>query len=163
MATIWDADLMIYLASHLNELRERGDNDLSPTIRLLPGDLLRRICWGVSGLVTKHRGQGSRARHLCWPDLPGQQRQRSPPNGRDRCSGLGAAFGKDGLCPIPERPGARSRRRREAPSPATLNDPENAPHSRPVPPPAPGRAQESDGFNGATHEGHIHTKSGVED
>lgn len=49
MATIWDADIMIYLASHLNELRERGDNDLSPTIRLQPGDLLKRICWGVSG------------------------------------------------------------------------------------------------------------------
>lgn len=49
MATIWDADIMIYLASHLNELRERGDNDLSPTIRLQPGNLLKRICWGVSG------------------------------------------------------------------------------------------------------------------
>jgi plasmid replication initiation protein len=49
MATIWDADIMIYLASHLNELRERGANDLSPTIRLQPGDLLKRICWGVSG------------------------------------------------------------------------------------------------------------------
>ncbi len=49
MATIWDADIMIYLASHLNELRERGDNDLSPTIRLQPGDLLKRICWGTSG------------------------------------------------------------------------------------------------------------------
>lgn len=49
MATIWDADIMIYLASHLNALRERGDNDLSPTIRLQPGDLLKRICWGVSG------------------------------------------------------------------------------------------------------------------
>lgn len=49
MATIWDADIMIYLASHLNELRERGDNDLSPTIRLQPGDLLRRISWGMSG------------------------------------------------------------------------------------------------------------------
>ncbi|OZA20190.1 MAG: replication protein A [Novosphingobium sp. 17-62-19] len=49
MATIWDADIMIYLASHLNELRERGDNDMSPTIRLQPGDLLKRICWGVSG------------------------------------------------------------------------------------------------------------------
>lgn len=49
MATIWDADVMIYLASHLNELRERGTNDLSPTIRLQPGDLLKRICWGVSG------------------------------------------------------------------------------------------------------------------
>jgi plasmid replication initiation protein len=49
MATIWDADIMIYLASHLNALRERGDNDLSPTVRLQPGDLLKRICWGVSG------------------------------------------------------------------------------------------------------------------
>lgn len=49
MATIWDADIMIYLASHLNELRERGENDLTATIRLQPGDLLRRICWGVSG------------------------------------------------------------------------------------------------------------------
>ena len=49
MATIWDADIMIYLASHLNELRERGNNDISPTIRLQPGDLLKRICWGVSG------------------------------------------------------------------------------------------------------------------
>jgi len=49
MATIWDADIMIYLASHLNELRERGGNDLSPTIRVQPGDLLKRICWGVSG------------------------------------------------------------------------------------------------------------------
>ena len=49
MATIWDADIMIYLASHLNELRERGANDLSPVIRLQPGDLLKRICWGTSG------------------------------------------------------------------------------------------------------------------
>lgn len=49
MATIWDADIMIYLASHLNALRERGENELSPTIRLQPGDLLKRICWGNSG------------------------------------------------------------------------------------------------------------------
>lgn len=49
MATIWDADIMIYLASHLNELRERGMNDMSPVIRLQPGDLLKRISWGTSG------------------------------------------------------------------------------------------------------------------
>ena len=49
MATIWDADIMIYLASHLNELRESGANDLSPTIRVQPGDMLKRISWGVSG------------------------------------------------------------------------------------------------------------------
>lgn len=49
MATIWDADIMIYLASHLNELRERGVNDISPVVRLQPGDLLKRICWGTSG------------------------------------------------------------------------------------------------------------------
>ncbi|WP_442802140.1 replication initiator protein A [Sphingobium sp. CR2-8] len=49
MATIWDADIMIYLASHLNEMRERGINDMSPVVRLQPGDLLKRICWGTSG------------------------------------------------------------------------------------------------------------------
>lgn len=49
MATIWDADIMIYLASHLNEMRERGVNDISPAIRLQPGDLLKRISWGTSG------------------------------------------------------------------------------------------------------------------
>lgn len=49
MATIWDADIMIYLASHLNELRERGTNDITPVVRLQPGDLLKRICWGTSG------------------------------------------------------------------------------------------------------------------
>lgn len=49
MATIWDADILIYLASHINELRERGDNELSPTIRVQPGDVLRRIEWGLGG------------------------------------------------------------------------------------------------------------------
>src|SRR3546814_11555706 len=49
MTTIWEADIMNYLASHLNELRERGANDISPVIRLQPGDLLERICWGTSG------------------------------------------------------------------------------------------------------------------
>lgn len=49
MATIWDADIMIYLASHLNEMRERGVNDVCPAIRLQPGDLLKRISWGTSG------------------------------------------------------------------------------------------------------------------
>src|SRR3546814_18891296 len=49
MTTIWEADIMNYLASHLNELRERGANDISPVIRLQPGDLLKRICWGTSG------------------------------------------------------------------------------------------------------------------
>ncbi|HEX7874060.1 MAG TPA: replication initiator protein A [Sphingobium sp.] len=49
MATIWDADIMIYLASHLNEMRERGVNEISPVVRLQPGDLLKRISWGTSG------------------------------------------------------------------------------------------------------------------
>lgn len=49
MATIWDADIMIYLASHINELQDRGANDISPVVRLQPGDLLKRICWGTSG------------------------------------------------------------------------------------------------------------------
>lgn len=49
IATIWDADIMIYLASHLNQMRAEGHNDLSQSIRIHPGNLLKRICWGTSG------------------------------------------------------------------------------------------------------------------
>jgi hypothetical protein len=53
--------------------------------------------------------------------------------GRDRRSGLGAVLGDYGLGPVPERSGARSNRKREAPSPVILNDLENANHPRPFP------------------------------
>lgn len=43
IATIWDADILIWATSHLNQLRERGDNDLPRTIRTTAYDLLRSI------------------------------------------------------------------------------------------------------------------------
>lgn len=49
MATIWDSDIIIYLVSHLNQLRLKGVNDLSPVINIQPGDMLRRIGWGTGG------------------------------------------------------------------------------------------------------------------
>lgn len=43
IATIWDADILIWATSHLNQLRERGVNDLPRTIRTTAYDLLRSI------------------------------------------------------------------------------------------------------------------------
>jgi plasmid replication initiation protein len=43
IATIWDADILIWATSHLNQLRERGVNDLPRTIRTTAYDLLRAI------------------------------------------------------------------------------------------------------------------------
>jgi len=53
MATIWDADILIYLASHFNELRESGRNDLSPTVRVKPSVILDLVRWGVGGKAYK--------------------------------------------------------------------------------------------------------------
>src|SRR3712207_5564391 len=36
MATIWDADVLIWAASVLNELRKRGQNELPRTLRFHP-------------------------------------------------------------------------------------------------------------------------------
>src|SRR5436305_15191904 len=43
MATLWDADILIWAASVLNDRRRRGDNDLSRTLRFHPYDLLKTI------------------------------------------------------------------------------------------------------------------------
>ena len=43
IATIWDADILIWATSHINQLRERGVNDLPRTIHTTPYDLLRAI------------------------------------------------------------------------------------------------------------------------
>ncbi|WP_323810867.1 replication initiator protein A [Sphingobium baderi] len=48
MATIWDADIMIFFASYLNEQRQRS-NDLSPTIRVHPADIMKLIRRDTSG------------------------------------------------------------------------------------------------------------------
>jgi plasmid replication initiation protein len=43
MATIWDADILIYCASMLNDMKGRGINDIPRVINIMPYDLLRAI------------------------------------------------------------------------------------------------------------------------
>src|SRR3954471_4623526 len=43
MATIWDADILIWAASVLNDQRKRGDNDIPRTLSFHPYDLLKTI------------------------------------------------------------------------------------------------------------------------
>lgn len=49
MATIWDADIVIFLISALHEEKRAGKNDLSPVFRIHPAHLLTRIGRDVSG------------------------------------------------------------------------------------------------------------------
>ena len=54
MATIWDADVLIWAASILNSMRRQGVNDLPRTLHFQPYDLLKTI----------HRPTGGRQYHL---------------------------------------------------------------------------------------------------
>ena len=49
MATIWDADILIWAASTLNRMREQGVNELPRTLRTTSYDLLRGIKRDTSG------------------------------------------------------------------------------------------------------------------
>lgn len=49
MATIWDADILIWAASMITEKRENGANDVPRTLKFHPYDLLRTIHRGTSG------------------------------------------------------------------------------------------------------------------
>jgi len=49
MATIWDADILIYCASVLNDMKERRANEIPRVLRLMPYDILRSIGRPVSG------------------------------------------------------------------------------------------------------------------
>jgi plasmid replication initiation protein len=49
MATIWDADILIWAASSLNDMRKRGVNDLPRTLHFHPHDVLRTICRETGG------------------------------------------------------------------------------------------------------------------
>lgn len=49
MATIWDADILIWAASTLNDLKKRGVNDLPRTLSFHPYDLLKTICRETGG------------------------------------------------------------------------------------------------------------------
>ncbi len=49
MATIWDADILIWAASTLTEMKQRGINDLPRTLHFHPYDLLKAIGRDVGG------------------------------------------------------------------------------------------------------------------
>src|SRR3546814_13391423 len=49
MATIWDADILIWAASVLNRMKEQGVNDLPRTLTTTTYDLLRAIRRGTGG------------------------------------------------------------------------------------------------------------------
>lgn len=49
MATIWDADVLIWAASTLTSLKRRGANDLPRTLNFQPFDLLKTICRDTGG------------------------------------------------------------------------------------------------------------------
>ncbi|MEE3503813.1 replication initiator protein A [Acidiphilium acidophilum] len=49
MATIWDADILIYCASIINSMKKRRVNDIPQTLRVSPYDLLKSINRVASG------------------------------------------------------------------------------------------------------------------
>lgn len=49
MATIWDADILIYCASVLNDMKQRRVNDPPRVLNIMPYDLLRVIGRPISG------------------------------------------------------------------------------------------------------------------
>lgn len=57
MATIWDADILIYCASVLADLARRGHNDIPRKLRLMPYDLLRAIGRPTTGRAYELLGQ----------------------------------------------------------------------------------------------------------
>lgn len=57
MATIWDADILIYCASMLNDMKQRKLNDIPRTLKIMPYDLLRSIGRPISGRSYELLGQ----------------------------------------------------------------------------------------------------------
>ena len=57
MATIWDADILIYCASVLNDLKQRRHNDIPRTLKIMPYDMLRSIDRPVTGRSYELLGQ----------------------------------------------------------------------------------------------------------
>lgn len=58
MATIWDADILIWAASTLTEMKQRGVNDLPRTLHFHPHDLLKAIHREVGGQDYKRLKEG---------------------------------------------------------------------------------------------------------
>ena len=57
MATIWDADILIYCASALADMARRGANDIPRKLHLMPYDLLRAIGRPTTGRAYELLGQ----------------------------------------------------------------------------------------------------------
>jgi len=57
MATIWDADILIYCASQLADLARRGINDVPRKLHIMPYDLLRAIGRPTTGRAYELLGQ----------------------------------------------------------------------------------------------------------
>ncbi|QBL95204.1 hypothetical protein KSAC_30250 (plasmid) [Komagataeibacter saccharivorans] len=57
MATIWDADLLIYCASILADMARRGQNDIPRRLHLMPYDVLRAIGRPTTGRAYELLGQ----------------------------------------------------------------------------------------------------------
>jgi plasmid replication initiation protein len=57
MATIWDADILIWAASVLNRMKEQGVNDLPRTLTTTTYDLLRGIRRGRAGATIRVAGR----------------------------------------------------------------------------------------------------------
>lgn len=57
MATIWDADILIYCASVLADMARRGVNDIPRKLHLMPYDLLRAIGRPTTGRAYELLGQ----------------------------------------------------------------------------------------------------------
>lgn len=57
MATIWDADILIYCASVLADMARRGVNDVPHKLHIMPYDLLRAIGRPTTGRAYELLGQ----------------------------------------------------------------------------------------------------------
>jgi plasmid replication initiation protein len=57
MATIWDADILIYCASMIADMARRGANDVPRKLHLMPYDLLRAIGRPTTGRAYELLGQ----------------------------------------------------------------------------------------------------------
>ena len=57
MATIWDADILIYCASVLSDMARRGVNDVPRKLHIMPYDLLRAIGRPTTGRAYELLGQ----------------------------------------------------------------------------------------------------------
>ena len=84
MATIWDADILIWAASALNNLRKRGMNDLPRTLSFQPYDLLKTICRETGGQAIPPPARGAR------PAAGDHHRHQHPRQARARSSASSA-------------------------------------------------------------------------